>query len=289
MAIFVPLPRGMTASFSGVGIGEHLRYLFHVPGDTMARAVMPSTAQGLELLRILYHIGLPDDFLQGRSQCYHCWTYASPFLAQAAFSAGSNFPGLNTFIGVEGLFHLPHRGDVLRAEDQGHPLELFHTDAVLAADRPPHVGADLHDLRRPPCGPDPVHPCPAHRKGSGDGDSRRRRGRHWRWEGCTSCRFRPPCARVSGRSRSGNGAVVDQIVGTQPADGAEGALPAGPYLVRAPPRSWRRGLPGPCSSCRSPPPLGQAVHAVFQTVQFDEQDGRRIVRGTRHDRPPRRP
>ena len=59
---------GHNGQFFRMGIGQQLRYLFHTSGgdDGLGRQAVDGI--GLELIRILDHMGFPDDPLQGGNQ-----------------------------------------------------------------------------------------------------------------------------------------------------------------------------------------------------------------------------
>src|SRR5919108_5361463 len=54
--------------------------------------------------------------------------------------------GVAEVLGVEDRPHSLHRGQVRLSEDQRHVVPLLDTDAVLAAETPPHGCADAEDL-----------------------------------------------------------------------------------------------------------------------------------------------
>ncbi len=154
-------------------------------------------------------------------------------------------------------------------------MQLFQADAVLAADRPPHIRAYLHDLRRRGMDPLQLVFIPFIKKNQrmqiavsgvkyvGDGEVIFLADFHHFGE-----RLRQTGARY--------GAIVDEIVGTQAAHGAEGALPAGPDVVAFRLVLGNPDFPHIVLPADSEDAFREPLHTVFQAVELDDQDRRRI-------------
>ena len=182
---------------------------------------------------------------------------------------GNILPGLRQAGRVEGAAHQLHGVEVLLGEHPRHVLGLVHAHAVLAGDRPAVLDAQVEDRAETLSAARP-RPRPRRRTAPAGAGCRRPRGRRWPRGRRRAGRARRCAASTSGSGRTGDDAVLDDVVGADPARprrtrtcGPSRSAPA--RRRRRRPGSRRRRSPRraarPARTARRPRPAGRPARS----------------------------